>query len=62
VHSSAKTSEHVDEAFMDMVKEILPDLSPAPKPPSEQLFLERVKIMQTPAESNKDKKDKCIVS
>jgi hypothetical protein len=59
VHCSAKTGENIREAFMDMVKEILPGLSPPPRPPSEHLFLERVKQIRA---HHAKSKEKCIVS
>jgi hypothetical protein len=59
VHSSAKTGENVGEAFTEMVKEILPDLSPPPIPPSEHLFIKKVKVHTG---STKDKKEKCVIS
>jgi hypothetical protein len=60
LHSSAKTGENVSEAFLAMVKEILPNLVSPPIPPSQHLFLQRVKAQQQP--KKKEKKDKCIVT
>jgi hypothetical protein len=61
VHCSGKNGVNIEEAFLDLVKEILHP-SPPVRPPSEHLFLERVKAIRAYAESKKDKKEKCIVS
>jgi hypothetical protein len=62
VHCSAKTGENITKVFVDMVKEIIPGLSPPPTPPDVALFLKRFNPIQRRAEPNKGKKEKCIVS